>query len=86
MIINRDELQALDPNGRHCEMCNEHMHKHEWANLDMNGFVTDCNFRYCKCSIDDQLPTIKPGEGMFCGICDKEILFDPTEEVEGTSK
>lgn len=80
MIILKEELVALDPSGRPCEICKKHMHDHEWANLDMNGFVTDCNFHYCECSEDDQLSSIEPGIGLWCIVCDREIIFDPSDD------
>jgi len=81
MIFHKEELRGLDSTGRACEVCNLHMHDHEWANLDMNGFVTDCNFHYCPCSDDEQIPVMKPSVGIWCDNCDREILFDPSEEV-----
>jgi len=44
MIVKHEELLSLQPNGRDCEACGRHMHKHKWANLDDEGFVTECNF------------------------------------------
>lgn len=81
MIILKEELQALDPKGRVCEICKKHMHDHEWADLDMNGFVTDCNFHYCECPDDKQISSSKPGVGLWCINCDKEMFFYDSLEL-----
>ena len=39
------QLASLDINGRPCEICGQHMHEHDWADMDRNGFVVDCNLR-----------------------------------------
>jgi hypothetical protein len=36
-------LLALDADGRACEVCGQHMHKHEWADMDPDGFVVACS-------------------------------------------
>jgi len=36
-------LLKLDKNGRPCEVCGLSMYDHEWADLDINGFVTACS-------------------------------------------
>jgi len=43
MLIKREELQSLDKNGRPCEVCKQHMHDHEWAVLNVEGFVVNCS-------------------------------------------
>ncbi len=42
--IYRRDLRGLDANGIRCEACGRHMHDHEWADLDLNGFVVSCVF------------------------------------------
>lgn len=37
------ELQALNANGRPCEICGGHMHDHLWADLDRAGFAVACS-------------------------------------------
>lgn len=39
----RSDLVGLDKNGKPCEVCNGHMHDHEWADLDMWGLVVACS-------------------------------------------
>lgn len=41
-VYNRD-LLGLDPKGNPCEVCGLHMHKHEWADLDLMGYAVDCS-------------------------------------------
>jgi len=36
------ELAGLTP-GRPCEVCGMEMREHEWADLDENGFVFNCD-------------------------------------------
>lgn len=36
----KDTLLMLD---RSCEVCHDHMHDHEWAILDINGFALYCS-------------------------------------------
>lgn len=42
-LIGKEELLMLDPHGRNCEVCNSHMHYHEWALMDYEGFVIFCS-------------------------------------------
>jgi hypothetical protein len=44
------ELNALDANGRPCEVCGGHMHDHLWADLDANGFAVACSRQHRKSS------------------------------------
>lgn len=41
--IERKILLGLSENGRLCEVCGRHMHDHEWAILDRQGFAVDCS-------------------------------------------
>lgn len=41
--IFSNDLVGLDSNGRPCEACGKHMHIHEWADVDINGFVVSCS-------------------------------------------
>lgn len=42
-VISAYDLRGLDKNGRKCESCGKHMHAHDWALLDINGFVLYCS-------------------------------------------
>lgn len=51
-VISHFELQALDPDGRDCEVCGEHMHEHEWAVLNPKGFAVFCsNLRFVEAGV-----------------------------------
>ena len=41
--IPRRQLLMLDANGRACEVCGRHMHRHQWADMDPDGFVVACS-------------------------------------------
>lgn len=42
-VFDKEELKHLDDNGRDCEICQQHMHSHEWAALNEAGFVVFCS-------------------------------------------
>lgn len=42
-VFGIEELKHLDDSGRDCEICQQHMHSHEWAALDEAGFVVFCS-------------------------------------------
>lgn len=42
-VFGIEELKHLDDNGRDCEICQQHMHSHEWAALNETGFVVFCS-------------------------------------------
>lgn len=42
-VFGIEELKHLDDNGRDCEICQQHMHSHEWAALNEAGFVVFCS-------------------------------------------
>lgn len=41
--IQQNELLALSPDGRKCEVCGLHPHKHRWMTLDFDGFAVACS-------------------------------------------
>jgi hypothetical protein len=41
--IGLADLRGLAVDGRACEVCCGHMHDHQWADLDSNGFVVACS-------------------------------------------
>lgn len=41
--VYQNQLLGLDLNGSPCEVCFSHMHAHEWADMDDNGFVVACS-------------------------------------------
>lgn len=43
--IFRQDLQGLDRTGRECEVCHGHVPNHEWADMDVNGFIVNCPHR-----------------------------------------
>ena len=42
-VIGKNDLIGLDPNGRDCEVCGVHMHEHDWALLNVDGFAIFCS-------------------------------------------
>lgn len=40
--VERRHLLHLQKDGR---ACGRHMYDHEWADMDLNGFVVDCDLR-----------------------------------------
>jgi len=46
--IYAKDLRGLDVDGRHCEVCEEHMHIHEWVDMDDNGFVEFCSVKLAR--------------------------------------
>ena len=42
VIFNKD-LVGLNRNGRECEVCDNHMHHHDWALMAPDGIVLDCS-------------------------------------------
>jgi hypothetical protein len=43
--IYNDQLSGLDQVGRSCEVCDGHVPMHRWADMDVNGFITNCPFK-----------------------------------------
>lgn len=41
--VYRKDMVGLNKYGRPCEVCGEHMHSHEWADLGYSGFVINCS-------------------------------------------
>lgn len=41
-VFGKEELKHLD-NNVYCEMCKRHMHDHEWAVLNYDGFAIFCS-------------------------------------------
>ena len=41
--IYQKDLVGLDYHGSPCENCGDHMHNHEWADMDIHGFVVNCS-------------------------------------------
>jgi hypothetical protein len=37
------DLIGLNKDGSPCEVCGKHMHDHEWADLDIKGYVVACS-------------------------------------------
>ena len=43
--VLKKDLRGLNSDGRLCEVCEKHMHVHEWADLDYHGFVVACSMQ-----------------------------------------
>lgn len=41
--IPQSQLLGLSHRGSLCEVCGEHMHTHEWADMDIAGYVVHCS-------------------------------------------
>lgn len=45
VIVECQQLQGLDLNGRPCEQCGRAIQVHAWAALDAQGFVLNCSIQ-----------------------------------------
>jgi hypothetical protein len=41
--MDHKQLLGLDIKGRPCEVCDQDMHRHAWADVDLTGFVVACS-------------------------------------------
>lgn len=46
IFFNDIIIKNLSENGRSCEVCDQHMHKHDWVVLDYNGFAVWCSIEH----------------------------------------